>query len=101
MDINFEKRGMQMKQMNLDAYSPLHKTGHTSKGDQRKWKIDQWWYKADYMGYEGLAEVLISRLLMKSSLQQPLCNMNRYRSNIMGKRSVDVPAGTFCRRMRR
>ena len=31
MDINFEKRGMQMKQMNLDAYSPLHKTGHTSK----------------------------------------------------------------------
>lgn len=31
-----KKDGMQMKQMNLDAYSPLHKTGHTSKGDQRK-----------------------------------------------------------------
>ena len=43
-----------MKNVNLDTYSPFHKTGHTSKGDQRKWKVDGIWYKADYMGYEGL-----------------------------------------------
>ena len=43
-----------MEIRNFDAYSPLHKSGHTSKGDQLKWKIDDRWYKADYMGYEGL-----------------------------------------------
>lgn len=60
-----------MKRENLNAYSPVHKTGHTSKGDQRKWKIEDVWYKADYMGYEGLAEVLISNLLKKSSMRYP------------------------------
>ena len=52
MDHDFEKGGV----------------GYTSKGDQRKWKVDELWYKADYLGYEGLSEVLISRLLGKSSL---------------------------------
>ena len=47
-----------MKRLNLDKNSPFHKTGHTSKGDQRKWKVGDRWYKADYMGYESLAEVL-------------------------------------------
>lgn len=51
-----------MEIRNFDAYSPLHKSGHTSKGDQLKWKIDDRWYKADYMGYEGLSQVLVSDL---------------------------------------
>ena len=33
-----------MDKVELDKYSPLHKTGHTSKGDQRKWKIENLWY---------------------------------------------------------
>ena len=28
----------------------------SSKGNQLKWKNDGKWYKADYTGYEGLAE---------------------------------------------
>lgn len=52
-----------MKRWNLDNHSPFHKTGHTSKGDQRKWKVGDRWYKADYMGYESLAEVLVSHFL--------------------------------------
>ena len=44
-----------MNKIVLDTVSPLHKTGHASKGDQRKWKIEDIWYKADYMGYESLA----------------------------------------------
>lgn len=40
-----------MDKVEIDKYSPLHKTGHISKGDQRKWKIENLWYKADYMGY--------------------------------------------------
>lgn len=52
-----------MKRRNLDNHSPFHKTGHTSKGDQRKWKVEDRWYKVDYMGYESLAEVLVSHFL--------------------------------------
>ncbi len=52
-----------MKRRNFDNHSPFHKTGHTSKGDQRKWKVGDRWYKADYMGYESLAEVLVSHFL--------------------------------------
>lgn len=60
-----------MDKINLDHYAPIQTAGHTSKGDQRKWKIDNIWYKADYMGYEGLAEVLISALLEKSTVIYP------------------------------
>lgn len=52
-----------MKRRNFDNHSPFHKTGHTSKGDQRKWKVGDRWYKADYMGNESLAEVLVSHFL--------------------------------------
>lgn len=41
----------------------------SSKGNQLKWQKDGVWYKADYTGYEGLAEMIISRLLAKSSLK--------------------------------
>ena len=43
---------------------------HTSKGNQPKWHIDQKWYKADHMGYEALAEYVISELLKKSNVEQ-------------------------------
>jgi hypothetical protein len=60
-----------MEQIRLDDHTTLKKTGHTSKGNQLKWKIGNIWYKADYMGYEGLSETLVSHLLQKSSLSQP------------------------------
>lgn len=41
----------------------------SSKGNQLKWENDGSWYKADSMGYEGLAEYLISGLLAYSSLE--------------------------------
>ncbi len=40
----------------------------SSKGNQNKWRVDGVWYKADGLGYEALAEVLVSRLLEKSSI---------------------------------
>lgn len=40
----------------------------SSKGNQLKWENNGIWYKADYTGYEGLAEYIISHLLKKSSL---------------------------------
>lgn len=41
----------------------------SSKGNQLKWKNNNIWYKADYTGYEGLAEYVISQLLIKSNLE--------------------------------
>ena len=45
-------------------------TRQSSKGNQLKWENESIWYKADYMGYEGLVEYVVSRLLEKSSLKQ-------------------------------
>ncbi len=40
----------------------------SSKGNQLKWKNKDTWYKADYLGYEGMAECVVSVLLKSSSL---------------------------------
>lgn len=42
----------------------------SSKGNQLKWKNNNIWYKADYTGYEGLAEYIISHLLAMSTLSK-------------------------------
>lgn len=44
------------------------KARRSSKGNQLKWNSGQYWYKADYTGYEGLAEYMVSHLLSYSSL---------------------------------
>lgn len=41
----------------------------SSKGNQLKWMKDDEWYKADYTGYEGLSEYVVSQLLKRSSLE--------------------------------
>lgn len=40
----------------------------SSKGNQLKFQRNGIWYKADYLGYEGLAEYTISKLLKYSNL---------------------------------
>ena len=42
----------------------------SSKGNQLKWENEGIWYKADYTGYEGLTEYMISKLLKKSTLTE-------------------------------
>lgn len=39
----------------------------SSKGNQNKWFEEGVWYKEDGLGYEALAEVLVSRLLAKTN----------------------------------
>lgn len=49
----------------------LQETEHkSSKGNQLKWECNGIWYKADYVGYEGLAEYVVSHLLEKSTLNK-------------------------------
>ena len=40
----------------------------SSKGNQLKWFSENIWYKADYTGYEGFAEYVVSELLAHSTL---------------------------------
>ena len=57
------------KVIEFDYVSQIETVGHSSKGNQLKWKYKNQWYKADHMGYEGLSEVVISRLLVKSNIK--------------------------------
>ncbi|GFI10074.1 hypothetical protein IMSAGC007_02541 [Lachnospiraceae bacterium] len=41
----------------------------SSKGNQNKWFADGMWYKEDGLGYEALAEILVSRLLAKTNVE--------------------------------
>lgn len=57
-----------MERINLSGTARCETAGHSSKGNQLKWRQGDYWYKADYMGYEGLAEVVVSRLLARSGV---------------------------------
>lgn len=57
-----------MTTVNLGQYENEPISGHTSKGDQPKWHIDDDWYKADHMGYEALSEVIVSWMLDHSTI---------------------------------
>ena len=57
-----------MDRINLDTVEQEPMQGHTSKGDQPKWQLKGKWYKADHMGYEALAEVVVSQLLKQSNV---------------------------------
>lgn len=69
-----EKAGMQTPSgepipcVELDGEMLRMTANSSSKGNQMKWCSEGQWYKADYMGYEGLAEVLISQLLEMSGV---------------------------------
>ena len=43
---------------------------HSSTGNQLKWKQDGYWYKADNLGFESLAETVVSRLLQHSNIEE-------------------------------
>lgn len=43
---------------------------NSSKGNQLKWRDGQYWYKADYLGYEALSEYMVSSLLIKSTVKE-------------------------------
>ncbi len=40
----------------------------SSKGNQPKMLVDGFWYKTDHMGYEGLCESVISKLIQKTNI---------------------------------
>ncbi|MCM1388537.1 MAG: hypothetical protein NC231_14505 [Bacillus sp. (in: Bacteria)] len=43
---------------------------YSSVGNQLKWKQDAYWYKADRLGFESLAETVVSRLVQHSNIEE-------------------------------
>ena len=58
-----------MMTVDLTQYENEPISGHTSKGDQPKWHVGGFWYKADHMGYEALSEVIVSWMLEHSNIE--------------------------------
>ena len=56
--------------IDLSKHNSISSILSSSKGDQLKWNINDYWYKADKNGYEGLSEYVVSELLKKSSLEK-------------------------------
>lgn len=48
-----------MQVIDFTSADRIMSEGHTSKGDQPKWKQSGNWYKADHMGYEALSEIIV------------------------------------------
>ncbi len=53
----------------LSKTNYINSQDHSSKGNQFKWYKDGIWYKIDYLGYESLSEILVSRLLHTTNLK--------------------------------
>lgn len=52
----------------VELFEQDMKADRSSKGNQLKWENGGVWYKADYTGYEGLAEYMVAGLLAYSTL---------------------------------
>lgn len=57
-----------MKQIIFTDENLISQTGHSSKGNRLKWTDGEWWYKADQMGCEGMAETVVSHILLSSNI---------------------------------
>ncbi len=60
---------MDVKTIEIEKEHILTGTGYSSKGNQLKWEIDGYWYKADALGFESLAEIIVSRLMRYSNIK--------------------------------
>lgn len=89
-----------MEMIDLSRLEPQETLSHTSKGNQLKWKCDGYWYKADHMGYEGLAETIVSAMLAKSTVKYPFVayeySQIKYKDRVYsGCKSVDFLADGY------
>ena len=66
----------------------------SSKGNQLKWQSQNGiWYKADYTGYEGLVEYLVSCLLGETNM----FSTRQKKSTINTRIILGVKVKIFCR----
>ena len=98
-----------MREIEMHVEPTRISDSHTSKGNQLKWEQDGCWYKADAFGYESLAEVVCSNILVHSNLPRPVCyepvtiiyHGKRYRGcrskNFKDENEILIPIERLCR----
>ena len=87
-----------MESIDLNKIPVQETEGHTSKGNQLKWKLGDQWYKADHMGYEGLSEVLVSRLLHKAELKYPFVEYHPVEIAYKGQKLLGCRSKNFLKK---
>ena len=90
-----------MESIDLNKIPVQETEGHTSKGNQLKWKLGDQWYKADHMGYEGLSEVLVSRLLHKTELKYPFVEYHPVEIAYKGQKLLGCRSKNFLEKLYR
>ena len=58
---------MKLNSIDVSEIPKMKQVETSSKGNQNKWHVGEFYYKQDAVGYEGLSEVLSSRILEKSN----------------------------------
>lgn len=98
-----------MREIEMHVEPERISDSHTSKGNQLKWEHEGYWYKADAFGYESLAEILCSHILLHSNLPCPVIyepvtiiyHGKRYRgcqsSNFKTGNEILIPIERLCR----
>lgn len=71
--------------MKIINEQPINNT--PSKGNQEKYCIGEYWYKTDYLGYEGASEYLVSEILKQSNIDYYV----KYEMEIINKVDMDDP----------
>lgn len=66
----------------------------STKGNQKKWKKDNYWFKADGLGYESLSEYIVSSLLKYTNVNNyvdyDIVNINYHNKLMIGCRSKNI-----------
>lgn len=66
----------------------------STKGNQKKWKKDNFWFKADGLGYESLSEYVVSSLLkytnVNSYVNYDIVNINYHNKLMIGCKSKNI-----------
>ena len=73
-----------MKSIEIDDRTGLVRQ-QSSKGYQPKWRQDGFWYKADGLGYESLAEAVCSSLLKQSTMAEQVIAYDPVRITCRGQ----------------
>ena len=80
----------------VDDWTFVLADSHTSKGNQLKWKLGDQWCKADYLGYEGMAEYVASSILKKSNISE-FVDYSLERISYKGEEMVGCVSRNFLR----
>lgn len=66
----------------------------STKGNQKKWKKDNYWFKADGLGNESLSEYIVSSLLKYTNVNNyvdyDIVNINYHNKLMIGCRSKNI-----------